>query len=123
MRLVVISLLTLCLFGCGKPKSSLSGGKPASYWIQAVSDPDPHVRKTAVFKLGNVGSSEAEALPAVTAALKDPDALVRREAILALVKFGAEAKEATATLTQMRRLDRDARVRNYAAAALERIKD
>jgi len=121
MRFVIPAILILFLTGCGKPKTMLAGGKPVSHWLQAVHDPDPRIRRTAVFKLGNVGSSEAEVLPAVTAALQDKDPAVRREAILALVKFGAAAKEAAPILTQMYQQDRDAHVRSHVAKALERL--
>jgi HEAT repeat protein len=121
MRVVVVSSLILCFAGCTKPKTILAGGKPVSYWLHAVRDPDPRLRKQAVFKLGNVGPSEAQALPAVTAALKDPDASVRREAIHALVKFGPEAKSARPILAELRQKDRDAQVRKYAGMALEKL--
>jgi HEAT repeat protein len=121
MRIVVVSSLILCFVGCAKPKTIRAGGKPVSYWVQAIHDPDPRLRKQAVFKLGNVGPTEPEALPAVTAALKDPDAAVRREAILALVKFGADAKSAVPILAQLRQNDRDALVRRYATMALEKL--
>src|SRR5215831_19358490 len=74
MRVAVTLVLVLLLSGCGKPKTTLAGGKPVSHWLEAIHNPDPRVRKTAIFKLGNVGASEADVLPAVTAALKDPDA-------------------------------------------------
>ncbi|HMF12214.1 MAG TPA: HEAT repeat domain-containing protein, partial [Gemmataceae bacterium] len=74
------------------------------------------------FKLGNVGASEAEILPAITAALKDSDAAVRREAILALVKFGADAKPVVPILAELRQHDRDAQVRKYAGLALDRLR-
>jgi HEAT repeat protein len=121
MRVAVTGLLIMLLAGCGKPKTTLAGGKPVSHWLEAVHDPDPRVRKTAVFKLGNIGLGEADVLPSVTAALKDPDAAVRHEAILALVKFGAAAKEAAPILTEMHRRDRDAQVRSHAAKALESL--
>jgi hypothetical protein len=121
MRFAILFIVALGLFGCSKPKTTLAGGKPVSYWVQAVHAPEARVRKEAVFKLGNVGPSESEALPAVISALKDVDASVRREAILALVKFGAAAKEAAPILTEMSMRDRDAQVRKYAAMALEKI--
>jgi HEAT repeat protein len=122
MRLVFIAILAVGIFGCGKPKTMLAGGKPVSYWVQAVCDPDPRLRKQAVFKLGNVGPTQAEALPAVTKALKDQDAAVRREAILALLKFGADAKAAAPILAELRNNDRDAQVRKYAALALDKLR-
>jgi hypothetical protein len=122
VRFLVTAFLILLLSGCGKPKETLAGGKPVSHWLEAIHDPDPRVRKSAVFKLGNVGSSESGVLPALTSALNDKDPAVRREAILALAKFGAEAKAAASVLSEMSRQDRDVQVRKYAVAALKRIK-
>jgi len=56
-------------------------------------------------------------------ALKDADGPVRCEAILALVKCGPAAKGAIGELTQSQRKDRDARVRDFAARALEKINE
>src|SRR5689334_10868552 len=91
--------LALMVTGCGHAPPTLAGGKPVSYWVEELKNPDPKLRKTAVAKLGNVGSTDPAAFPAVCEALKDSDAAVRREAILALVKFGAAAREAIPTLT------------------------
>jgi len=123
MKVVALSVLALGLIGCGKATPTLAGGKPVSYWVQAIHAPDPHLRKEAVFKLGNVGATEAEALPAVTEALRDSNAVVRREAILALLKFGDEAKSAMHILTDLRQHDRDAQVRSYAAKALDKLQE
>jgi HEAT repeat protein len=114
-------ILVCLLIGCGQPKSMLAGGKPVSHWLKALQDPDPKVRKTAVAKLGNVATADSAALPAVLGALKDPDAAVRREAILALLKWGPEANEAIPALLEMKRNDRDAQVRSYAAQALAKL--
>jgi HEAT repeat protein len=116
-------LFSVGLIGCGKASPTLAGGKPVSYWIQAVHDPDPRVRKEAVFKLGNVGTTEVGALPAVTEALRDRDAAVRREAILALMKFGDDAQTAAPVLTDLRQHDRDAQVRSYATKALDKLQE
>jgi HEAT repeat protein len=116
-------ILAFLLLGCGQPKATLAGGKPVSYWLKAIQDRDPKVRKTAVVKLGNVGTVDSAALPAVLGALKDPDAAVRREAILALLKFAPAANEAIQTLLEMQRNDRDAQVRTYAAQALAKLQD
>jgi hypothetical protein len=100
---------------------SMAGGKPVSAWVEALRSPDARVRKHAVDKLGNVGSSDSAALPAILTALKDVDAEVRCEAILALMKCGAEAREAASQLTELSRRDRSARVRDYADRALRKL--
>jgi HEAT repeat protein len=123
MRLVAVATLALVLGGCGKAQPVLSGGQPVSYWVGALTDPDPGLRKKAVSKLGNVGPADVTVLPALLGALKDDDAGVRGAAILALVKFGPEAREAVPTLAEMEQQDSDDQVRAYAAKALIRIKE
>jgi HEAT repeat protein len=117
---ILIVLVAAALSGCDRARPTLAGGKPVSHWIQALQDSDPKVRKTAVFKLGNVGSTDPAALPGVTSALRDRDAKVRVEAILALMKFGPAAREAIPELTALRQ-DRDAQVRTHADKALARL--
>jgi HEAT repeat protein len=122
-RLFLFAFLCLLAFGCGQAQPTLSGGKPVEHWIRALDDSDSRVRKEAASKLGNAGPVNAAVLPALVAALKDPDAKVRCEVILALAKFGTDAKDAVPTLTELQQSDRDARVRSYAAEALERIQN
>lgn len=120
MRLVMLFALAILLSGCaGKEAPTLSGGKPVSYWVEACRNPDPKMRKKAVFKLGNVGASDAAVLPTLIGTLKDADAGVRCDAILALLKCGADAKDAIPALTDVQRQDRNTTVRAYAAKALE----
>jgi HEAT repeat protein len=123
MRLVGLSTLALLLTGCGQAPPALSGGKPVSYWVQALKDSDPALRKKAAFKLGNAGPADAAVVPALLAALKDEDAGVRSAGILALVKFGPDAREAIPTLAAMEQDDSDDQVRDYAAKARIRIKE
>ena len=120
-RLELILVLVVCCCGCGKAPPTLAGGKPVRYWIEALQNPDVHLRKKAAFKLGNVGSSDADALPALIGALKDRDAVVRCEAILALVKFGPQARKALPMLTEMQQRDPNAQVRRYAVKAIEKL--
>jgi HEAT repeat protein len=47
---------------------------------------------------------------------------VRSEAILAVLKFGPKAQETVPTLTDLSRHDRDAKVRSFAAKALEKLR-
>src|SRR5205807_393904 len=97
------------------------GGKPVEHWVNALNDPDPRLRKTAAMKLGNIGQADPAVLPALEAALQDRDSSVRAEVILGLVKFRADAKSAIPKLTELRLRDPDAKVRDYAAKAIEKI--
>jgi hypothetical protein len=122
MRPAVLVLLVIMMCGCTKGQPPLAAGKPVSHWVQALEDPDPKVRKTAATKLGNVGTADAQTLPALIKALKDKDTTVRSEVILALVKFGPEARGACPALEEIQRNDANAQVRNYAARALETLR-
>ncbi len=123
MRRIMIggSILAFVMLGCGQPKTTLAGGKPVGHWLKMLQAPDPTVRKTAVIKLGNVGTADPAALPALISALKDPDATIRGQAILALLKSGPAANEAIPILTEMQRTDQNAQVRTYAAQVLEKL--
>jgi len=117
----MVVILLVFLQGCSQSPPTLSGGRPVSHWVEALRSSDAKSRKEAAFKLGNVGPTDPTALPALLGALKDRDAVVRREAILALLKFGPEAREAVPALTELREHDRDPKVRDYAARALEKL--
>ena len=99
----------------------MSGGKPASYWVRAVHDPNVSLRKQAVVKLGNIGPADEAALPAVLAALRDREPAVRKEAILALLKFGHAGREALATLDDLQERDPDPKVRRYAGKVRKKL--
>jgi hypothetical protein len=118
---VACLLLAPLAAGCGEVQSTLVGGKPITYWLQALHESNAKKRKEAVYKLGNVGSADPAAWPAVLAALQDTDATVRCEAILGILKFGAASQEAVPQLERLRRQDSSPRVRDYARQALERI--
>jgi HEAT repeat protein len=119
---VILVGLAVLASGCGQTQPTLAGGKAVSHWLQALQDPDAKVRKTAVTKLGNVGTADPAALPAVIGSLKDADAGVRCAAILALVKNGPVTDNTMTTLTEMQHNDRNAQVRSYAAQALEKLR-
>jgi HEAT repeats len=118
MRSLSFVILMLSLSGCGKTPPTMGGGK----WAEALRDPDAKVRKKAAFTLGNIGPSDPAVLPALTAALKDADAGVRCEAVLALLKYGPGARGAVPELTEVHQKDRDAKVREYAAKAVEKLR-
>jgi HEAT repeat protein len=117
----LVAVLGLLAPGCEPPQPTLAGGKSVQHWFQALQSRDPRTRREAVYKLGNVGSADSQAVPAVLNALRDADAGVRREAILATIKFGAEARAALPELAEMQQHDQDSKVREYARKALESI--
>ena len=121
-----ISCLAVCavtLAGCGDAQPPLTGGKPISYWVDASRSADAPVRKQAVFKLGNAGPVDPAVLPTLMAALADKEARVRREAVLALLKMGDDAKQAIPLLLDMRAKDRDPKTREFAAKALQKLRE
>ncbi len=124
MKGLLVALPLVLLIGCSRQSPpTLAGGKPVSYWVQALqSNPDAKVRKEAAFKLGNVGPTDPTAFPALVGALKDRDSRVRSESILSLLKFGTAAQEVVPTLTELREKDHDPKVRDYATKALERLR-
>jgi HEAT repeat protein len=122
MRWFVLAVVVLAAGGCKPAQPTQAGGKPVSYWVEALKGPDARLRKKAVGMLGNVGSADAAALPAVIGALKDADPAVRREAVFALVKFGPAAREAVPALTELCDRDEDPEVRSRAGKALEKIR-
>ena len=122
MRLLTLVFLLLFLNGCGRSAPTLAGGKPVSHWVEELHNPDAKLRKEAAFKLGNVGITDAQALPALLGALTDPDATVRCEVILALVKFGSAAREAVPKLLEYHEHDPDPKVREYAGKALAKVR-
>jgi HEAT repeat protein len=117
MRRVLLVLLLLLLYGCGRVPPTTR----VSYWVEAVRAPDARLRKKAAFILGNLGTTDPEAASALRKALTDADATVRSEAILALLKCGPAAAEAVPTLMDMRQRDPNPQVRRYAAKAVEKL--
>jgi HEAT repeat protein len=120
---MMVLALAGALGGCGRSSATLAGGKPLAHWVTALGDPDPRLRKTAAFKLGNAGPADPSVLPALLLALHDPEATVRREVILALVKFGPGAQEAIPILAGFEQSDQDPQVREYAAKGLQVLRN
>src|SRR5262245_15648149 len=119
MRHILIVILLLASSGCGPAQPTMAGAR----WAEALRDPDVRVRKKAAFTLGNIGPSDPARPPALMGALKDADAGVRCEAILALLKYGPGAQEAVPALAEVQQTDHNARVRDYAGRALEKLRE
>lgn len=63
------------------------GAPPSAGMIQELDDPDPAIRETAAFSLGEFGATARPAVPRLEAALRDPVRSVRVEAACALVRI------------------------------------
>jgi len=118
----VLSVVVLCLAGCGPriPDDFTVSGQTLEDWLDAQADDRPEVRARAVRALSNVGPDVPEIVPAIIEALSDPAPEVRRQAVLALLKFGPRAKTAIPALSAAEN-DTDETVRELAAKALRRI--
>ncbi len=121
----VLSVLfgTVAFSGCGGTERGpiLAGGREVKSWVADLHNPKPKVRRQAVLKLGNVGDEDPSVADALADALQDTDPLVRSDAILAVVKLkqpGAAIKE---RLEIMSKSDQNARARDLAGKALERL--
>jgi HEAT repeat protein len=117
----LLMLVGMFACGCGAGDPPLvARGKPVAHWLQQLKNPSAKARKQAAFCLGLVGSKDAAAIPALTAALKDNDAEVRRSAVLALLNIGPSAMSAVSALERAKS-DSDPAVRTDAAKAIRRI--
>ncbi len=120
MRFSSLGIVLILCCGCSQaPESLRSGGKSIDHWLQRVHDRDAKVRKEAVTKLGNVGTEDPAARPAVIGALKDADLSVRLQAVQALARAldDSQAVEALREATK----DKAAKVRDLAAKALKQL--
>ena len=121
--LAPFALLLASLAGCGNAAPPLTaGGHPVAHWLDEAKKPNPKDRKTAVRKLGHVGTADPAAIPVVIAALKDKDSAVRKEAAAAVLNLGPAAKDAEPILAEIAKADANKTVREYAAKALIRVR-
>ena len=124
-RLLAVGMLFMLLPmvpGCSHEEPEfLAGGREVESWITALHDPDPHVRRQAVMKLGNVGDADPAAAEGLTEALRDADVQVRRAAIFAVVKLEQPGETITSQLENMRRGDSEPGIREVADKALEKL--
>ena len=119
---ILLCLAELILAGCSAKQTALvsAHGKPVSYWIGELKNPQPKARIAAINALQSVGAFDAAAIPALIRALGDADAKVRDAAALALLNIGPPAKDAVEALNKAKS-DNDPTVRKHAAAALQQI--
>ena len=118
------SWFALALSSCGRsdaPKEKYYGGETVEHWLDGIKSGDPKVRKKAADILGNIGPSDARAIPALIEAVRDKDPKVRDAAVLGLSKIGPPAAAAEAALREATK-DKDASVRAHAVAALDRVR-
>ncbi len=115
--------VVLAAAGCGGEERGplLAGGREVKSWVADLRDPKPTVRRTAAFKLGNVGDADPTVAAALLQALSDKDPLVRCDAVLAVVKLKEPTDEAFDRLRAMSREDRDSRARELASKALAKF--
>jgi HEAT repeat protein len=95
-----------------------SAREAAPALVEALRDPDAHVRSVAVTALGEIGADASEAVPALVALLKTEDCL---KAVLALKAFGSEAMAANPALVELLK-DKDPTIRWNVADTLAKIK-
>jgi HEAT repeat protein len=118
---IAAAMAAFLVAGCGKDREQISHGKPVSYWLGELKQPDAKARKKAVQALGHVGKADPAALKAVAEAVQDRDPAVRREALTALMNLGPDAREVESAVEAAAR-DSDPTVRALAGKALERIR-
>ena len=119
----VFCMLLLAAAGCSHEEPEfLAGGREVESWVEALGNPDPHLRRQAVMKLGNVGDADPAAAEALSEALRDTDVQVRRAAVFAVVKLKQPGEEITEQLGVMSRTDSDAGIQDSALRALAKLK-
>jgi hypothetical protein len=125
MRRFLLSFLLFLLplsAGCSKKEPVKAYGQSVAHWLEELKKPDGKARKKAVAALGQIGTADPEAIPALIGALKDQDSAVKEKAIFALLQIGPAAKDAIPALTQAQD-DPDPTVSAQAKKALARIQN
>jgi HEAT repeat protein len=122
MRYLLAAALLVTAGGCAKAPPTMAHGKSVEHWVQALQGRDAHARQKAVRVLGNVGTSDPAAVPALARAAADPAPAVRRAAVTALLKLGPAAGEALPALERLHN-DPDPQVRRDAALAVRKLRE
>lgn len=106
------------LADCASPEAGEAGVEISTELIEALSDPDPGVRRLALGTIKDFGSESAAAM--IVPALHDPESSVRCAAAAAAAETGASA----AVFSLILSLDDPAlEVRRMAKLAIEKITD
>jgi HEAT repeat protein len=117
---MAFAVALLAASGCAREERGpiLAGGREVKSWLADLHDPKPHVRRTAVLKLGNVGDSDPAAAEGLAEAIRDSDPVVRRNAVSAVAKLSTPSNDVLAWLKIMSDRDPDPHVRDYARRAV-----
>ena len=122
--LISLGFVVCLCAGCGKAYPITSGGRTASAWAEVLQAPNEAValRRKAATKLGPLVLIDEAAMPALLLGLKDNDAGVRRLAVRSLgIYSGPRAEEVLPTLAELEHEEKDKKVREALAAAIERL--
>lgn len=123
-RVAWAAVLVVVAGGCGKTPPPQSGGRTAGYWAEVLGQSDVALRRKAATKLGSLVLIDPVAMPALVEALKDSDAEVRANAARSLgVYSGARGGEVLPALRELQERDPDAKVRQAAAKAIEKLSE
>jgi HEAT repeat protein len=121
---IVLAFLLCVCAGCAKQDPLTSGGRTASYWAEVLQTPNPDVelRRKAATKLGPLLQLDDAAVPALLQALHDKDSTVRSLAARGLgIYSGPRGEEVLPALLEVSKQDRDKKVREAAAKAVEKL--
>lgn len=107
--------------GQGQDGASLEVlGQTSEEMIQALSDPDPNVRRKAAANLGRLAQASPKTVQALLSALDDHEADVRRSVVESLGLFAQSSPKIMRALISVLS-DPDSDVRSRAATSLRRI--
>lgn len=89
--------------------------------LEAIKDPQPHVRRQAALEMAVLGADDSDVINALRETLNDPDSNVRDAAVHAIGVIGPGAVDAVPALLNLWKSDRN--TRNTVLFALGRMAD